>query len=104
MTQEQLIKDFIYNRENTISVKSIQVKLNGTIGDPQIYVGIAPYFAHSKDKKMTYVISYGRYLSPEMICFEAYKKDKGYFYTDSKSRAARKLAEIYNQITSKYQY
>ena len=100
MTQEQLIKDFIYNRENTLSVKSIQVKLNGTIGDPKIYVGTLPYYPLSI-KQMTYVISYGRYLSPEMLCLESYKKDRGYFYTDSKSRAARKLAEIYNQITSK---
>ena len=101
MTQEQLIKDFIYDRENTISVKSIQVKLNGTIGDPSIFVGTAPYFAHSKDKKITYVISYGRYLSPNMICFETYKKDKDYFYTDSKSKAAKQLSKIYNEITGK---
>jgi hypothetical protein len=101
MTQEQLIKDFIYNRENTLSVKKAQVKILDTIGDPSIFVGTIPYHSFSKDKKITYVISYGRYLNCEMLCYGTFKKDKSFFHTDSKSRASRKLAEIYNQITSK---
>ena len=99
MTQQQIIKDFVYNRENTLSVKSMKINISNSVGNPSIFVGTIPNF---KDKnKFSYVISYGRYLNCEMLCYGTYKKDKGYFETNSKSIASRRIAKIYNEITGK---
>lgn len=102
MTHEKIIKELITERKENnfaISVKSIPVILNeGSLGNPHIYVGIAPATSFSKDKRETYVITYGRYLNCEMICYETYKKDKDYFFTKNKNIAVTYLKNILNNI------
>ncbi|MDD5353319.1 MAG: hypothetical protein PHS93_09185 [Candidatus Omnitrophica bacterium] len=83
-----------------MSVRSIIINVNPeSLSNPKIMVGTLPYYEWSKDKKITYVITYGRYLNCEMLCYNSYKNDSSFFETNEQKEAINHLNKILNQIT-----
>lgn len=101
MTTTEIIERLILTREHTLSVKRIEVVLTaGSMGNPQISVGTLPYYDWDKVKEMTYVITYGRYLSCELLVYDKQiKKDPDYKIVKGKAAAEKYLRQLIDGIT-----
>jgi len=99
MTTAEIINKLVTSRDNTLSVKSIEVvKTPGSIGNPCIRVGTLPFYDWDKIKQITYVITYGRYLNCEMLVYDKQiKKDKDYIFAKGIDAAAKVVNEIINK-------
>jgi len=100
MNHSEIISKLIDNRENTLSVKSIEVKFNpDSLGNPCVRVGTLPFYEWSKDKEMTYVLTYGRYLNCELLVYDKQiKNDPSYIIVKGKDNAKKELTKILNRI------
>lgn len=102
MTTQNIIEKLVVTRDNTLSVKSIEVvKSPGSMGNPCIRVGTLPFYEWDKDKKITFVITYGRYLNCEMMVYDKQiKKDKDYIIVKGIDAAANVVRDIINKVTN----
>ncbi len=96
MTNEQIIETLVTKRDNTLSVKSVEVVKNpDSLANPCIRVGTQPFYEWSKEKKITYVITYGRYLNCEMLVYDKQiKADKDYIFAKGIDKAVAVLNKI----------
>jgi hypothetical protein len=93
----------LLDRKNDLSIKRTQVNLSaGSLGNPSITVGTQPYYDWDKDKRITYIITYGRYLSLEMLVYEKLLKDiaPDYLKTKDRDQAEKYIQDIINRITA----
>lgn len=97
--------DQLVTKDNELKVRKISVELlNGSLGNPKISVGTLPFYDFSSDKKITYVITGGRYLDCNMLCYNKYKGDKDFQVTKSYKQAreiVRKIILSYIEQTKK---
>lgn len=102
MTNQDIINKLVLDRENTLSVKRIQVNLiNGSMGNPCISVGTLPFYDWDKSKEMQYVLCYGRFLNCEMMVYDKQiKKDDSYIIVKGKDNAVNELTKILTKISS----
>ena len=100
MQQLELINKLIKNRTNNLSVKTVEViKEIGSLGNPKISVGTLPYYEWDKEKEITFVLTYGRYLNCNMLVYDKdIKKDKSYVFCKGKKQAITELKKILNTI------
>jgi hypothetical protein len=103
MTKIEIINRLINERENTLLVRKIEVKLNAnSLGNPCISVGTLPYYEWNDIKEMEYCITYGRYLNCEMLVYDkATRKDKDYIFIKGKQNAITALSNILDGIMPK---
>ena len=100
--EHQAIIDNLLNRENTLSVRKVTVNLtSGSIGNPQISVGTLPYYEWDKDKRVTYIITYGRFINCEMLVYEKLLKDIEHLKTKDKDEAQTYIKNIIAKATQK---
>ncbi len=98
----EIINTLVTSRDNTLSVKSIEVvKEKNSLGNPCIRVGTLPFYDWDKDKQITFVITYGRYLNCEMLVYDKQiKKDKDYTIVKGIDAAAKVVTDIINKVTN----
>lgn len=102
MKHSEIINTLVTSRDNTLSVKSIEVvKTKGSMGNPCIRVGTLPFYEWDKVKQITYVITYGRYLNCEMMVYDKQiKKDKDFIFAKGIDEAAKVVTDIINKLQS----
>ena len=100
MKNNKIIKTLITDRENTLSVKSIEVVKNvESLANPRIMVGTLPFYEWDQDKTITYVITYGRYLSCNQLVYDKeIKADKDFIYAKGSDEAKKVLTKILDKI------
>lgn len=99
MTADEVIKYLIIDRVNDLSVRRATVNLtSGSIGNPQISVGVTPFYEWDKDQRITYYVCYGRYMSCEMLVYTKMLKEISPFITKDQNEAINKVNEIINSI------
>jgi hypothetical protein len=100
MNQQNIISELITSRNNTLSVKRIEVVFDSqSLGNPKISVGTLPFYEWNEDKEMTYVITYGRYLNCEMLVYDKeIKKDKDFIIVKGQDKAVKVLTKILSEI------
>ncbi|HEV3223904.1 MAG TPA: hypothetical protein VGZ90_13540 [Puia sp.] len=102
MKNKEIINTLVNNRENNLSVKSVEVVKNkASLSNPKIMVGTKPYYEWSKTKEITFVITYGRYLNCEMLVYDKQiKNDNDFITVIGKTNAAKEVNKIINNITN----
>lgn len=102
MTTQDMIEKLVVTRDNTLSVKSIEVvKTPGSMGNPCLRVGTLPFYDWDKVKQITFVITYGRYLNCEMLVYDKQiKADKDYIIVKGIDAAATTIRDIINKATT----
>jgi hypothetical protein len=99
MTPKEVIQYLITDRINDLSVRRATVNLTaGSLGNPQITVGVTPFYDWDKDKRPTFYICYGRYMNTEMLVYQKQLKDINPFITKDQKEAINKVQEIINSI------
>lgn len=99
MKDREIIKYLVTDRENTLSVRKITVnKAGNSLGNPAISVGTLPYYEWSKDRQITFVLTYGRYLNCELLVYDKQiKKDGDYVFATGIKEATKVLTELINK-------
>ena len=101
--RDNVISKLIKDRENELSVFSLPVNIvKNSLGNPNIYVGVIPYYSWYTKKELTFVISYGRYLSVEMLVYGSYKKDDSFIEVKGKENAIKVLNKILDNIEKSF--
>ena len=60
------------------------------MGNPYLRVGTLPYYDWDKDKNITYVIAFGRYLNCSMLVYDKeIKKDKDFVIVKGQQKAIK---------------
>ncbi len=89
------IIDELIQKKNELAVRKQTVNLTaGSLGNPKISVGVLPFYEWSKSKKVTYVITGGRYLDCRMLVDRAYKNDSDFVVTNNYARAKQLVRNI----------
>ena len=103
MTNQEVINRLIIDRENTLSVRRVEVVMTaGSMGNPCISVGTAPYYEWDNHTDMTYVITYGRYLNCEMVVYpKLIKGDKSFITVKGQKAAIAEVTKILEGIKQK---
>lgn len=68
------------------------------MGNPAISVGTLPYYEWSKEKEMSYVICYGRYLNCEMLVYKSQRQDPDFIEVKGKEAAIKVINKIISDI------
>lgn len=100
MTTIEIIEKLILSRENTLSVKKIEVvKTKGSLGNPKISVGTLPFYEWDKNQQITFVLTYGRFLNCEMLVYDKQiKSDKDFIIVKGIEAAKNELINILNKF------
>jgi hypothetical protein len=86
-----------------LSVIRLPINLiKNSLGNPSINVGVIPYSSWETKKELTFVISYGRYLSVEMLAYGSYTKDSGFVEAKGKANAIKVINKILDDIEKSY--
>jgi hypothetical protein len=96
MKKQEIINNLIVNRQNNLSVKRVEVvKTKNSLGNPYISVGTLPFYEWDKDKQITFVITYGRYLNCEMMVYsKQIKNDADFVIIKGTKKAIEHLQTI----------
>lgn len=97
---DETLNELITNRENTLSIKSkIIMLIKDSLGNPRIQVGTIPFYEWQEDKRITYVICYGRYITCEMLVYEKLLSGYEYLKTQDQQEAKNYIRNILKNIT-----
>lgn len=100
-TLDEVLNELITNRENTLSIKSKTITLTkDSLGNPRIQVGTIPYYDWQEDKRITYIICYGRYITCEMLVYEKLLNGYEYLKTQDQEEAKNYIKAILKDLTN----